>query len=350
MSKQKCPICQNSNADLISRGKTYSECWSCPDCGKFILQRKLQNKLSSGIAQDEKRARKYAAVMLERNLKKQNDNVRLEFDPAKGLYFYDTGTALDDFYPSSFYEKLERGFFNIVRACRFSPFIGFSRSKLKYNIRKLLFMDESLSNPEIELEEYLCEEGWIRKIGTTGTGERKYRITTKGMQHFESASEKGNSSFAFLAMWFGVPGHERFRDAVGRAVANAGYQLHVVDEQHYNGFIMDKVVNLINDSAFVIADISAREESYNGRDVYGGVRGGVYWEAGYAKGQKKQVILTCDNSEETIKRIHFDLQQYNQIRWKDVGDKILTVDGRLFEEILTERIVATVGRGAWRRQ
>ena len=86
-----------------------------------------------------------------------------------------------------------------------------------------------------------------------------------------------------------------------------------------------------------------------GHDVYGGVRGGVYWEAGYAKGQKKQVILTCDNSEETIKRIHFDLQQYNQIRWKDDGDKILTVDGRSFEEILTERIVATVGRGAWRR-
>ena len=113
----------------------------------------------------------------------------------------------------------------------------------------------------------------------------------------------------------------------------------------YNGFIMDKVVNLINDSAFVIADISAMPEKITEKGIEDGVRGGVYWEAGYAAGQKKQVVLTCIDDKEAIKRIHFDLQQYNQIRWKIVDGKIMTSDGFDFADTLAQRIIATVGRG-----
>ena len=108
-------------------------------------------------------------------------------------------------------------------------------------------------------------------------------------------------------------------------------------------FVMDKVLNLINDSAFVIADLSAAPERLDGEKVWNGVRGGVYWEAGYAAGQKKQVIVTCSDDDETKKRIHFDLQQHNQIRWKIVGDTVVTTDGVDLADAIEQRVRATVG-------
>ena len=85
-------------------------------------------------------------------------------------------------------------------------------------------------------------------------------------------------------------------------------------------------------------------ENITEKGVKDGVRGGVYWEAGYAAGQNKQVILTCNDDERCDKRIHFDLQQYNQIRWKIV-DGVLKFGKRDFVDALTQRILATVGRG-----
>ena len=346
MDAQHCPICKNYKVTSMLVMLRDSEIWECPDCGKFEIERHVTHQIAYDLNYDKQRGHKCASVMLERNLKGLNEGVRLEYDRVGGLRIAGTNVSLESCYPITFYDKLERSFFNIVRALRFSPLMAFDFNKLEHNHRNLLFVDDSWSNPEIVLKEYLCEEGWLRR---EGKDEKRYRVTTKGMQHFESVSGKGTRAFAFLAMWFGVPGHVQYRDAVANAVANAGYQLHIVDEQHYNGFIMDKVVNLINDSAFVIADISAREETERGSGISGGVRGGVYWEAGYAAGQKKQVILTCDGSVETQQRIHFDLQQYNQIRWKVDGDVIMTVDGRTFEDVLTQRILATVGRGSFAR-
>ena len=346
MEQTTCPICRNTIAKSSLVMTKDSEVWVCPDCGKFVMRRYAVREIAYDLNYDKQRGHKCASVMLERNLKGLNECVRLEYDRERGLRIAGTNVILESCYPITFYEKLERGFFNIVRSLRFSPLMAFDFNKLEHNHRNLLFIDDSWSNPDIVLQEYLCEEGWLRREGKE---EKRYRVTTKGMQHFEDVSGNGNRAFAFLAMWFGVPGHEQYRDAVANAAANAGYQLHIVDEQHYNGFIMDKVVNLINDSAFVIADISAREEFITeDGNVFGGVRGGVYWEAGYAVGQKKQVILTCDSDCETRRRIHFDLQQYNQIRWKVDGDVIITVDGRNFEDVLTQRILATVGRGAFK--
>lgn len=352
MEESHCAICGNTKAESCLVTGEYSEIWNCPDCGKYILPMHVAHEIAYDFNYekthgDKSHAHVCAAVMLERNLKGLNTDVRLDYKKGKGLFIAGTNIRLESCYPITFYEKLERGFFNIIRSLRFSPLMAFDFNKLEHNHRNLLFIDDSWSNPEIVLNEYLCEEGWLRREGKE---EKRYRVTTKGMQHFETASEKGNRAFAFLAMWFAVPGHEQYRNSVAKAAANAGYQLHIVDEQHYNGFIMDKVVNLINDSSFVIADISARKEFITDEgNVFGGVRGGVYWEAGYAVGQKKQVILTCDSDCETHRRIHFDLQQFNQIRWKVDGDVIMTVDGRSFEDVLTQRILATVGRGSFAR-
>ena len=294
------------------------------------------NSLHEGCAAYIKRC---ASIMLERNLKNLNDWILIGYCSDKGLFFLETGVALEDLYPKRFFEKLERGFFNIVRAMPRSQFSKFRLTELKHDINCLLFSDDFNEIPS-NLVSLMVNEGWLSQAK-----DGPYGLTVKGADRYEAKALAPDKSNAFLAMWFGVEGSDLYRDAVQKAVALAGYHLQIVDAEDYNGFIMDKVVNLINDSAFVIADISAAPELLDGKDVKNGVRGGVYWEAGYAAGQKKQVILTCSCDDDSIKRIHFDLEQYNQIRWRIRDERIVTLDGRDFEDALNQRIVATIGKG-----
>jgi len=64
-----------------------------------------------------------------------------------------------------------------------------------------------------------------------------------------------------------------------------------------------------------------------------GHRNGVYYEAGYAHGLEKEVILTCREGD--FDDQHFDVAQIATIRWKDDDD--------LYKK-LVKRIEATVGK------
>ena len=47
--------------------------------------------------------------------------------------------------------------------------------------------------------------------------------------------------------------------------------------------------------------------------------------------------------DETKKRIHFDHQQHNQIRWKIIGYTVLAADGVDLADAIEQRVRATVG-------
>ena len=279
--------------------------------------------------------------MLERNLKGLNDGVRIKIGDNESFCFASTGEEISKSYPSAFKDKLVRGFCNIIRSLRWSPTVSFSLDNIDHDKKSLLFIDDAYESENVILG-YMVDEGWLVETAS-GDSRKRYRATAKGMDLFDTNKTKQKSGNAFLAMWFGVEGNALYREAVQKGVSAAGYHLQVVDQEEYNGFIMDKVVNLINDSAFVIADLSAAPEVIEDGRVKNGVRGGVYWEAGYAAGQKKQVILTCRDDEESMKRIHFDLQQHNQIRWKVVGGTIVTIEGVGLAEAMEQRVRATVG-------
>ena len=360
MSMESCLICHASHVESYLMGTDgQQKVYNCSNCGCFNIPRYKVSLAECAIKGDALMAHKCAAVMLERNLKGQNDNVQLDYVPQKGLVIVNTGEPVVSLYPTSFYDKLERGFFNIVRSYRGSLFRRFNLESLRYPLHALLFIEEKYVAAE-EAANYMCKEGWLEDATCTldkqtlkptqGVGveepTKRYRITSGGMRCFEGVAK--NLSNAFLAMWFGADDDRMYREAVQKAVTGAGYHLHVVDTEHYNGFIMDKVINLLNDSAFVIADITTAPEIICDGDVHNGVRGGVYWEAGYAAGQKKQVILTCRDDDDTTKRIHFDLQQYNQIRWRKDEGGVVTVNGQDFADALVQRILVTVGSGSFR--
>ena len=109
---------------------------------------------------------------------------------------------------------------------------------------------------------------------------------------------------------------------------------------------MDEIINRIYEARFVVADFTCSpERSEENGKIPGGVRGGVYFEAGYARGLGKEVIATCSDSDDAKKRRHFDIDQLNTLFWHERDGRLYDRYENDFTKRLTERIKATVGKG-----
>lgn len=131
-------------------------------------------------------------------------------------------------------------------------------------------------------------------------------------------------------MWFGENGStskdnqdKLYLEGLTSAVNNAGYKITRSNAEQYNNFIMDKIIGDIRLAPFIIADFT-------------GNRGGVYFEAGFARGLGKEVIHTCHKDDFVPEKTHFDIQQINTIVW-DKPEELY--------ESLYHRIRATIGQG-----
>lgn len=115
----------------------------------------------------------------------------------------------------------------------------------------------------------------------------------------------------------------------------AGYQALIMNKKEHVNRIDDEIIADIRRSRFVVADFTHGEK---------GVRGGVYFEAGFSQGLGLPVIWTCREdmlSEESESKLHFDIRQYNFLGWSEnnLGD---------FKNRLQKRIEAILGRGTWK--
>ncbi len=200
------------------------------------------------------------------------------------------------------------------------------------------------------------------------------RLTHKGWEKYDQIIHpRVASDKVFVAMWFD-PSMGKLREAIKAAATEAGYHPIIVDEEHYADFIMDFVLASIQQSKFVIADFTAEPEKKdeykksepklnsstrsNNRIIHvkAGVRGGVYFEAGFARGLGKAVIHCCKDNPESRSRLHFDIKQINTLFWTEesIQDcKIRPHDARPenlqrplnFSEALYDRIVSMFGLG-----
>jgi len=179
------------------------------------------------------------------------------------------------------------------------------------------------------------------------------RITAKGWFRINELKRSSRlSDSAFVAMWFDDC-MDKYRQAVIKAVNYCGYIPIIIDQHYFNGFVMNQVISLIGESRFLIADLSCKREldEPTNPKVKQGVRGGVYWEAGMAYGMGKAVIQTCQSSDESKRRVHFDLDQYQTIFWTEdelnpeIRDLTKPISDPNFAEKLAQKIITTVGRG-----
>ena len=239
-----------------------------------------------------------------------------------------------DEYPSDFFEKVSKVLWNIGKLTNFDPTKGvdFDNNNFQY-----LFCDDPLSASE--LIDFLYNEKYISTKSFYSRdvfSAADVHLTMAGLRKIE---KRDDCEQCFIAMWFD-DSMKIYAEAVKRAIINAGYRPYIANEDLHNDQIMPRVLNEIRNSRFVIADLTSNVLTPD-KDK-SGVRGGVYYEAGYAKGLGLPVILTCDKN--AVPRIHFDLRQVMCYYWTEANG-ILKIGDQKFEDVITQNILLNVGLG-----
>lgn len=149
-----------------------------------------------------------------------------------------------------------------------------------------------------------------------------YRLTLSGIERAEVLQQKVSSSMqGFVAMWFDKSMINIYDNFISKAIIDSGYNPLIISQKEHNDKICDEIIAEIKRSKFLIADFT-------------GQRGGVYFEAGFAYGLNIPVIWTCQ--EDDLVNVHFDINHYNFIVWKDGDDLYKKLKNRILATILSE--------------
>lgn len=109
----------------------------------------------------------------------------------------------------------------------------------------------------------------------------------------------------FVAMMFSADMSSIYENGYKAVIQSLNYAAMRIDEKDYTGLIINEITSEISNSVALIADLT-------------GNRGGVYYEAGIARGLQLcnhpiKLILTCKQDFFDKEKVHFDVS----------GDKIL---------------------------
>ncbi|MFC1976913.1 hypothetical protein ACFLWS_01400 [Chloroflexota bacterium] len=348
MSETKCPICSNDLQDRPTPTESDPLLFSydCRVCGRYRLHDYVKDDERFG----DTNHLIGAWIVLQRKRGESIPLVRTTVDES-GEDFFDSLHRMG--LPQTVGEKLD------ALLIAYADIVKDEYGKvIKCMLYPHLIPEIAAKNQgEIfGLNELLEQLDYIKSNPTDRN--TNFKITAKGWFRLSEINQPGYSSdSAFVALWYD-PCTQDYRAAVEAAILKCGYKPLIIDQVEFNAFIMDEVVSLIRQSRFVVVDLTSKceiDEPANPK-VLQGARGGVYWESGMAFGMGKEVIQTCKRDDESKRRIHFDLDQYNTISWEDgeldtnIRDISATITNPTFAEKLAQRIVASVGYGSYKTE
>ena len=181
---------------------------------------------------------------------------------------------------------------------RFSPYY------IEKDLRAFAWSESTIIEDIMYFLHYLTTKGWLERQSDS------YMITVPGYQHVAEESTKRELSQCFVAMWFDDSMNQAYEEGIKKAVEECGYKPLRIDQKQHLNKIDDEIIAEIRRSRFVVADFT--------HDAEKGVRGGVYFEAGFAYGLGLPVLYTC--REDLKEKLHFDTRQYPHILWKTPKD------------------------------
>ena len=116
----------------------------------------------------------------------------------------------------------------------------------------------------------------------------------------------------FVAMMFSDEMNDFYDQAYKPISEDLGYTTMRIDRKDYIGLIIEEIEADIKDSIAVIADLT-------------GNRGGVYYEAGIARGLQLcnhplKLVLTCKKDFFENEGVHFDLRGDNILIYQDINE------------------------------
>lgn len=116
----------------------------------------------------------------------------------------------------------------------------------------------------------------------------------------------------FVAMMFSAETDKIYEKVYKPAIQSMDYVALRIDEKQFNGSIIKEITTEITDSIAMIADLT-------------GNRGGVYYEAGIARGLQLcnhpiKLIFTCRRDFFDNEKVHFDVSGDNILLYNDDDD------------------------------
>lgn len=295
---ETCLICRKSGSIYSPIGDDiYS--FNCPCCENYLINRTAKALLENNNLSERQRANISGWLF---------ENQNFEITPEKIDWLSAIPTP-------SFNERADKFILNLEKKTGYAG-QGVSGASLQ------LSYGWCLNHSELaEILDYLVSTSRIR------IHHGEYKIAPDGWAHIETLKRRGaDSQQGFVAMWFDDKMKNIYDETISKGIEDAWYRPHKVDQREHNGKIDDEIIAQIRRSHFVVADFT-------------GHRGGVYFEAGFAKGLGLEVFWTC--KEEDIKDLHFDIRQYNCIAWE--LDKLPD-----FRKKLSYKIESVLGRGTYK--
>lgn len=319
MDQNKCPFCYSKNFQKKVTG-ILEETITCHNCHMDVNV----DWVAWGFSESKPIYHKALNLIREKTLFAPSKNGKYRW-----CFYYDEEekecsdkfkinlyTLLKD-YPQTFFDALNRTLLNLAfRYPEFGEFFYVNDENFR------LFYPAHGKREEAEgMLRMLAQMGYVTVQGIHSLAS----ISAEGWKKIESLQKQQvEIKQGFVAMSFN-PTTAEIREGFRQAISNAGYSMRAIDEKEHNNQIVPEIFYEIERSKFVVVDITY--PNY-----------GAYYEAGYAYGLGKEVIVCCskeafDNKDGKFERPHFDISQKSMVIWDDIED---------LKARLTRRIQATV--------
>lgn len=330
MSDFICYFCGSNSKDGIRAlaGDIPVTIVTCPLCGRYICSDSVEKPEYKDIVAAylyHHERRDYPEKVCKYFLGTEND-----YNRAKNLSFlpkeFVTIDEIKAFYPRTFSQKIER---SLLALAKRSVFFGKTIEVSDDEIQSLLFIhrfDEyGNSLPDIDIKnqyntilKYFEKAQYIEYKGKSDS--TLIELQAEGWKAIEKLQ---NTDYynrdVFVAMSFD-PSQDQVWEAIKQGIIDARFSPELMKEIIHNKEIVPEMFRLIRECRFLIMDIS--EPNF-----------GAYYEAGYARGLGKEIIITCSkethdkryvsNEEDPCakyKKPHFDIAQKQILVWKDYPD------------------------------
>lgn len=330
--KATCPFCGNEMTFQLSGDHCYRIC-HCPTCGWYVRKVYPEQEKAMENCLDEtasflyytgnkgfcNEVTPYTAFLGDR---KYYDKYYADCPAVR----YISEEEVRAFYPRTFSDRISKILLGFANR---SEFLGDTIALSERELESALFIRRydkdgyflasyQLQQQYGQIRDYLIDNGYAAVIDQS-------KVTTillhpngwKRIEELQLNSDRNRNVFVSMAFNNDT---KKTREAIRAGIVKAEYSPEFIDEIIHNKQIVPEMFRLIRESRFLILDIS--DPNY-----------GAYYEAGYALGLGKEVIITCSQkvftneyqSEDEKKyekylRPHFDIAQKQILVWKNYED------------------------------
>ena len=335
----RCYFCNSADLMIVRMEyKDLPDAYECPKCGFVNLTAEAAEDLVGEFTEKENQ-------IISIDLRNEYESHNRKHLP-KRLTLNDLRQIINQYSPLEPLEKMDNALLNIEKAL---PYVGAVIKDFSYKDYPYYHCFEAEELRSILL--LLQQQGFIKSPDPTRP-HAYLSISAQGYGRLSEIKKHGKDSRqCFVAMWFTQEMNAVYDSAIKPAIEyieegeiESRFRAIKIDNVEHLNDINDEIISALRRSRFMVCDLT-------------GYRGGVYFEAGFARGLGLDVIYTCrkdwlktdllrnekgeqievlydaGGKEIQIKKegIHFNIEHINRIEWEE--DKLEDFKQRLLTRI-----------------